>query len=552
MAGVGWGWGVFALLCAGLALTPALALWHQALGEDVDQLWQHVQTVVLGRYVLNTVVLLLCSAFGALLVGVVCAWLTVACSFKGQALLRVGLLLPLGMPPYLAALFYTEFLDYAGPVQKGLRGLFGWQGIHDYWFPEVRSLGGAALFFTATLYPYVLLLVRHAFLSQGQRYLEVGRSLGASPWGCFFRVAFPLAKPAMAIGMLLVMMEVLADFGVADFFATPTLSVGLHRLWFNLGAQAAGGRLALLALLLAWVLFSAERFLVQKRSSTMMGCIVGGPLQPFVLRGWRAGLAWCVCAAPCVIGFIVPLAVMVSHVSTTYTLNPSLPEAHWHLALNSIVLAAMVASLCLVLGAALAYALRVQPRALIRWALTSTSMGYATPSVALAVGVLVVFGVLERNLQPLWLVIGQNSPLFAYGAPYAALFMALILRFLAVPCNATQSALQNITHLMDDAARSLGAKLGAVLWRVHIPATKGALFAGWLLVFVETMKELPITLLLRPFGFETLAVKAYEYASYESYREAAWPALLVILVGLGPVLVLSHYMLMQGEAKRHP
>jgi len=456
-----------------------------------------------------------------------------------------ALLLPLAMPGYLAAYAYTDLLEYSGPVQSLLRAGFGWQSRQDYWFPEVRSLGGAALFLSLVLYPYVYLLTRAAFAEQSAGVMEAGRSLGRGPWRGFFTLSLPLARPAIVVGLSLALMEALNDFGAVDYFAVQTFTVGIYRVWLGMGSVAGAAQLAVLLLGVVLLLTGLER-MARRQQRFHHTTQRTRPAPRFVLRGWLGLGAATAAALPVLLGFGVPAGLLAAYTLDVWRRSGSLGAPGLAAALgNSLLLAGLAALVTVAAGVFLAYGVRLRPWPLVRGVTRAASLGYAVPGLVLAVGVMIPAAGLDNALDGfLRDRYGVSSGLLLSGT-LAALTFACAVRFLPLALGAAESGLARITPSMDNAARSLGLRPRQVLRRVHLPLLKGSVLAAALLVFVDTMKELPMTLVLRPFNFNTLATHVYELAAYEQFRQSAPAALGIVLAGLAPVLLL-------GRNERNP
>lgn len=498
------------------------------------EVWRHLASTVLGSYVVNSLWLMLGVGVGTLIIGVGTAWLVTMCRFPGRGLFEWALLLPMAVPAYVIAYTYTGLLDYAGPVQDSLRALMGW-GRGDYWFPEIRSLGGAVAMLTLVLYPYVYLLSRAAFLEQSVCVLEVSRTLGRSPYRGFVAVALPLARPAIATGVALALMETLNDFGTAQYFAVDTFTTGIFRTWYGLGEAPAAAQLAAVLMLFIFALILAERLSrgggrVHHTSPRYRA------LPGYRLSGARKALAVLACALPLVIGFVLPASALAYW---SWQNIETIDRAFVELAFNSFVLAALAAALAVAVAVAIAYGQRLRPSRLIAGASRVAAMGYAVPGAVIAVGVLIPFawidGALNDLAQRYW---GIQPGLILSGTVVAVTF-AYVVRFLAVSLNTVEASLAKITPHMDDAARTLGHTPKSTLARVHLPIMGGSLLTAALLVFVDVMKELPATLILRPFNFDTLAIRTYQLASDERLAESSSAALAIVLVGIIPVILLS-------------
>ena len=528
------GWTVGVLALALLLTSPILAVLGIAM-EGSGDAWPHLGATVLGNYVSQTLCLVLGVGAGVLLLGVSTAWLVTMFEFPGRSVLQWALLLPLAMPSYIAAYTYTDLLEFAGPLQTGLRQLFGWQGPRDYWFPEVRSLGGAVTFLSLVLYPYVYLLARSAFVEQSQSLWDAARGLGLGTWSCFARVALPLARPAIAVGVLLALMETLNDFGTVDYFAVQTLTVGVYRVWFGMNNAPAAAQLASMLLALVLVLAALER---TARGRRRYQADRHAPRRHALarLRGARGALALGTCAAPVTLGFAVPAALMAA---SAVGADTAAGVSTLGLAFNSVAVAGMAALACLCAGLFLAYGARLSGAPLVKTTARLASIGYTVPGVVLAVGVLIPAAALDNAIDGFmdaWF--GAPTGLIFSGT-LCALVFACTVRFVALSFGSLEAGLTKVTPNMDAAARSLGHRPGGVLARIHVPLLRSSLLTGAMLVFVDGMKELPMTLILRPFNFDTLATHVYEYASYEAFEQAAAAALLIVAAGLAPVVSLS-------------
>ena len=522
------------LLTALLFSLPVLTI-LLSLARPAGDNWAHLRRTVLPEYLVNSAWLALGVGIGVLVLGVSTAWLTAMCRFPGKRMLQWSLLLPLAMPAYIIAYTYTGMLDFAGPVQTALRDLTGW-GYGDYRFPEVRSLGGAIVMLTLVLYPYVYLLARAAFLEQSICVLEVSRTLGCGPWCGFRRVALPLARPAIVAGLSLALMETLADYGTVAYFGLPVFTTGIFRSWFGMGDSVAAARLSslllLFVLLLMWVERASRR---QARYHHSSGRYSRLPEYP--LRGGRALAATMVCVLPVFFGFLLP-ALQLGYWAWL-TAPEMLDGGFVRLVLNTLGLAAVAALLALLLALFLGYGKRLLSGRDLALALRIASMGYAVPGAVVAVGIIIPLAAFDNALDG-WLRsrFGISSGLLLSGSLFALLF-AYLVRFLAVSLQTVESGLGKIRPSMDEAARSLGHGPRQTLRRIHLPMMKGSALTALLIVFVDVMKELPATLILRPFDFNTLAVRAFELASDERLADSSSAALAILLVGLLPVIYLS-------------
>jgi iron(III) transport system permease protein len=527
-------------LATGVLLALPVALIVSSLFRGGGDTWSHLLETGLMRYTGNTAVMLLIVACGVISMGVLSAWLITVYRFPGRDTLQWALMLPLAMPAYVMAYAYTDWLQFSGPVQAALREITGWEA-RDYWFPEIRSLGGAAAMLAFALYPYVYLIARTAFNELPRSAVEAGRLAGYGPWGAFFRVAVPLARPAIAAGASLALMETLADFGTVSYFAVEVFTTGIFKAWLSMGDSVAAAQLSTCLLAFVVVLLALER--VNRGRAAYYGVAPrkSAPLHP--LRGWAAAAAAAACGAPVVFGFALP-ALLLGRLAW----NEQGTSAARLLALvaNSFSLAALTALLAVLLAVVMAYAARLSGsravRAVNRW----VSLGYAVPGAVIAIGVLVPLARFD-NLLAGWLeqTFGAKTGLLLTGT-VAALVYAYLVRLLAVALQTTEAGLAKITPSMEDAARSLGATPARTLVRVHVPLLAPTLATAALLVFVDVLKELPATFALRPFNFDTLAIEAYNLAKDERLAEAGIPSLVIVAAGLLPVILVSRRLVRAG------
>ncbi|SEK49693.1 ABC transporter permease [Roseovarius nanhaiticus] len=523
-----------AWLVAALCVAPIFAAALAALGGDLAT-WRDVLSSVLPRYTATTLALVVIVGGAAAVIGTSTAWLVTVYRFPGVRWLEVALALPLAFPAYVLAYAYTSLLDHPGPVQTLLRNITGW-GPRDYWFPEIRSLGGAALMLTMVLYPYVYLLARASFRQQSSNAFLVARTLGRPPLAAFWAVALPMARPAIVGGTLLVVMETIADFGTVAFFNVQTFATGIYQAWFSLGDRAAAAQLALCLLTFALLLAGLER---AQRGRVRRAARGGARFEVLAkprLTGWRGWGAVAVCLLPVLVGFLIP--VIMLGVMAWGSGQNILQDRYVDLMRNSVLLA-MVASVLTVLGAILiGFRARTKPGRTSRGLLVGAGLGYAVPGGVIAVGLMVplagldnvIDAFMERNF-------GIDTGLLITGSIWL-MVLAYMARFMAAALNAYDSGMATVPAHYDAIARSLGQGAGRLLWRVHLPVAKTSVLTALLIVFVDVMKELPATLILHPFNFETLAVQAYRLAADERLREAAVPSLALVAFGLIPVLIL--------------
>src|SRR4028119_1556608 len=528
------GWTVVVMAIAFLLSTPVLFILGNIFA-DSGEIWNHLAKTVLARYIINSFWLMIGVGCGVLVIGVGTAWLVTMCRFPGSRLFEGTLLLPLAAPAYVLAYTYTDFLDFSGPVQTLLRNLFGW-GYGDYWFPNIRSLWGAIAMLTLVLYPYVYLLARVAFLEQSVCTLEASRTLGCGPWRSFAIVALPLARPAIAAGLALALMETLNDFGTVQYFGVDIFTTGIYRTWFGLGERVAAAQLAAFLLLFILWLILLERW-SRRRARYYQSVASHRRLASYRLQGIRALGAMVACFLPLSLGFLLPAAVLLE--MTLKNATTTLDERFWGFARNSFILALLTAILGVAIAVIMAYGLRLRSNIGMRFAARIASMGYAVPGSVIAVGILIPIGRLDNTIDA-WMrsTFGISTGLLLSGT-ITTLVFAYLVRFLAVSFSTVEASLGKIKPSLDDAARSLGYNSTSTLVKVHIPLMWGGLLTAGMMIFVDVMKELPATLIVRPFNFDTLAVRVYNLASDERLAEAAGPALAIVAVGIIPVLLLS-------------
>lgn len=523
---------VAAFVVAALIAAPVLAvLWQAAFGGTQGNTLAELASTVLPRMVGDTIALGAVVLAVVLVLGVGCAWIVAAYEFPGRRLLTTMLLLPLAMPAFVMAFAYTDFLETSGPLQTALRAATGWQ-VRQYWFPDVRSLPFAGLFLGLALYPYVYALARASFAERSSSLTEAARTLGLGSVACWWRIVWPGARPAVAAGCALVLMETLADFGTVSYFAVDTLSAGVYRAWQGYGDQTAAARLACVLLMMVGALVWVER---RQRRRMAFHVRAARPAVPRRLRGLRAAAAAGLLAVPVLLGFVLPAALLLrSMLRSGASLDGRLLQWAW----NTAALAAVAAAVILPLGLLIAYAVRLSRLPLVGGAAAVASAGYAVPGMVLAVGLLTLLGPANQALGGILIGTSALGVIYAYG-----------VRFFSIGYQGIEAGLRRVSPSMDATARSLGRAPWQVLRDVHWPLLRGSVLTATLLVFVDCLKELPATYALRPFDFDTLAVVAYQYASDERLEMAAAPALVIVLVGLVPVMLLARGLLAAGRAR---
>ncbi|MFD1508666.1 ABC transporter permease [Lacimonas salitolerans] len=528
-------WSLGAVVIAAVVLAPILSVLVIALTPS-ENIWPHLIATTLPRYLTNTAVLMLSVGVLSGMVGTGAAWLISRYRFPFSGWLEWLLLLPLAIPAYVGAYALVDLLEYAGPVQTAMRDVFGWQNSRDYWFPEIRSMGAAIIVLTAALYPYVYLLTRAALREQSGASEEVAMSLGAGPLTRFARVGLPLARPAIAAGVAIVMMETVNDFGTVDYFAVQTLTMGIFSVWLDGNNAGGAAQIATVVLVLVIALVTLEKYSRRRlRFFNMSGRHRPVPKQ--ALRGWRAWLTFALCFLPFGIGFVLPASVIGHHAlaNTDRWTDPELLRALW----NTVTVAGAAAIVTVLAGVFMVYGVRLSGRTLPRNLQPLTTIGYAAPGAVLAVGILIPLAVIDHTLADgVEAMTGIDIGLVLTGSSFA-LVLAYSVRFFAIAQGAADAAMGRVSPSLPMAARSLGRTQGQVLGQIYYPLIRASVGSALLLVFVDCVKELPATLLLRPFNFNTLATRVHDQASLENLGDAAPAAMLVIAVGLAAVGMLA-------------
>ncbi|MEM1200241.1 MAG: iron ABC transporter permease [Pseudomonadota bacterium] len=536
--------GLVAVCLAIVLIAPVAWVASSIFAQDQGTL-AHLAETVLSSYISNTLLLVLGVGVGVLIIGTPTAWLVTMCEFPGRRLFEWALIMPLAVPAYIIAYAYTDVLSHPGIVQSTLRDVTGW-GPRDYWFPNIRSLGGAMVMFILVLYPYVYLLARTAFLEQSNCYSEVSRTLGRTAFQSFREISLPLARPALAGGVSLALMETLADFGTVAHFGVHTFTTGIYQAWLSMDDLVAAGQLATMLLAVVLTLVVIER--AERRRASYHHSRRMGDLLRTRLYGKYAWLATLTCLLPVLFGFILPIVILVN--LSIVDGHNLFSERYATLIKNSLSLAFLAALAAITPALILAYALRLAPGLLSRFAGRLVSLGYAVPGSVIAVGILMPLAAFDNAVSAfLEATFGISTGLLLTGS-VAALVFAYTVRFMAVALTTVEASLTKIPGSMDDASRTLGETQIGTLRRVHVPLLSGGLLTAGLLVFVDVMKELPATLILRPFNYDTLAVQAYRLASDERLAQASTPSLVLVAVGLVPVIILSRRIMTTRVGRR--
>ncbi|MFN4017192.1 MAG: ABC transporter permease [Reyranella sp.] len=535
-------WRFGALAVAAVVALPLLGI-AASLFSDQRELWRHLAETQLRDIAGNTIVLLIGVGLGTVVIGTGTAWLVTMCRFPGSRMLQWALLLPLVMPTYIIGYAYADLLTFAGPLQSALRAAMGW-GRDDYWFPNFGSSQGVALLFTLVLYPYVYLAARAAFLAQSQSLLEASRILGNGPWRTFLRIGLPLARPAIAAGAALALLETLADFGTVQYYGIHTFTTAIYRTWYGMGNREGAAQLSMILVLIAIALVAVE-FRARGRARFTIASNLRYVAEPVQLPPFAGLASFAACALPIMLGFVVPtahLAQLALSSGVLVTDRQFIGDA-----LNSLILAAVAAAVIVGLAVFLSYAGRLVRRRLLHRTIAFASLGYAIPGAVIAVGVLLPLAFADRGLDLLSRqVLGVPTGLLLSGTAFA-LVVAYTVRFLAVGMANVAPGLAAIDPAMDASARILGARPRDVLWRIHLPMLRAPALTAGIVAFVEVVKELPATLLIRPFNFDTLAIGVYRFASDERLAQAAVGSILIVTVSLAPVILLSRTVAASGR-----
>ncbi len=528
------GWILTCLLLTGLALVPIVALFAIAL-QPGDGAWPHLARHVLPRALATTLLLMGGVALLTGSIGLGAAWLTAACRFPGRRFFEIALVLPLAIPTYIAAFAYIEFFDFTGPLQTLARAIGGFANAQDYWSPDINTLPGAIFVLSVILYPYVYLTCRALFLFQSSTAIHVARTLGAGPVRTFLTVAAPLARPAIAVGVTLCLMETINDIGAMEFFGVTTLTFAVYDTWLNRGSLTGAAQLACVMLAVVVLLIVAERLARGQQRFHGSSAKDRQPVR-YRLTGWRAVAAMIGCLMPPMMGFALPAFVLVRF--AVKRLEQFYSEPVLLAAFHSTIIAGLTAIVAVALGLLLVYGLRLTGNPIIAGLGRLASSGYAVPGTVLAVGVLIPFAAFDNWLDG-WMrsLLGLSTGLLLTGSGLAIVYTCAV-RFLAMPIGTLDAGFAKISTNLDMAARTLGRKPWPMFWTVHLPLIRPVLQTAALLVFVDTLKELSATILLRPFNFDTLATLTYSSASRAAYGDAAVPALVIVLVGLIPVVLV--------------
>ena len=522
-----WQW--LALCVALMVLVPLSVLVFTWL-EPAWDIWRHFQETLLSRLLLNTLILVVGVSTGTLLLGISLAWLTGVCDFPGRKIFSWSLLLPFAMPTYVLAFVSLGIFDFSGPVQTQLRTWFG----RDAWFPDMRSPGGVVLVMSLALYPYVYLLTRNAFRTQGKRALEAAQSLGCSPWEGFFRVVLPMARPWIAGGAALVLMEALADFGAVSIFNYDTFTTAIYKAWFGFFSLAAAAQLSSLLVVMVFLLVAMEQRLRKRMRFSQSR--IAPQAERIQLIGSHRWLATGYCSLVLLIAFLLPAMQLLSWSLEVF--HKDFDSRYLSLLSHSLMLGLVAAVLIATVALLLAYAGRRHQDRFTHGLIRTATLGYALPGTVLAVGIFIPLAWLDNFMIDLAYRLFQlQMPQLLQGTIFVML-LAYMVRFMAAGFKSIDSAMHRVTTNIDEASRLMGLRGFRLLARVHLPMLRSGIFTALTLAFVDVMKEMPITLMTRPFGWDTLAVKIFELTSEGEWQRAALPALALLMVGLVPIVLL--------------
>ncbi|WP_445778225.1 ABC transporter permease [Shewanella sp.] len=529
------GWSLTGYMITAILLLPLLALIVQAALPD-EAVFAHLFDTVLPTYIANSLLLMLLVGGGALLIALPAAWFIARCEFPARRYFQWLLLLPLAMPAYIVAYVYTDMLDYAGPVQRALRAWFEWQTPYDYYFPAIRSMGGAAIVLSLVLFPYIYLLARTAFMEQSSNLLHASKVMGCGPWRSFWRLSLPMARPALAVGVALVAMETAADFATVSYFAVPTLTTAVYDTWLGYGSLTAAAKLSAIMLLVVFSMVGVERFARRKQQLFQKQARLAES-DRYNLTPVKAWAAWGYCFSLLTFSFVLPFAILCGYAFDYF--GESWDARFWQYSLNSLYIAAIVSVVCVLLAVVLMFLRRVSPYPSDHLASRLSCTGYALPGTVLAIGVLVPLTYIDFAVNDLMQWFGTQGPGLLFTGSIFTLVFAFCVRFVAIAIGSLENSYKRLSPSLDMASVTLGQSPMQLLKRVHLPLLHKGMFAGALLVFIESMKELPAALLLRPIGFENLATYVFQFVSDEKLEHGALAAIVIVIVGLIPLIYLN-------------
>ena len=522
-----------------ILFSPIVAIFINAFVIDESGSFQHLFDTVLFDYINNTVLVIFFVILLSLFFAIPCAWFVACCEFPSRQKLQWLLMLPLAMPPYIVAIVYTDLLDFAGPVQLALRAIFGWESINDYYFPDIRTIFGASFVLALSLYPYLYLLLRGAFLTQSSGLFQAARTLGLSPLKAFFKVSIPLSRSAMAVGVSLIAMETLGDFATVNYFAVQTLTTAIYDTWLELGSLTTAAKISSVMLLAVVILISLENY-SRRKQQVYQRSSSGNTELRFHLTGWKK---WGVLLFTwSLLGFalFIPLITLLYY--AVHYFGESLNDDLFNYTVNSLWLAFLVATIALLIALIVNFYQRLNPGFTAKLTIRLSSLGYAVPGTVVAIGVLIPLTRIDLWLNELLIGLEQPSVGLLLSGSLIILVLGYLVRFSAIAVGSVNSSLVQVSPSLDYASRTLGNGAMKTLMRVNMPLIRRGMLTAFILVFIEAMKELPTALLLRPFNFETLATYVYQFVSDEMIEYAALPALIIIILGLVPFVVVNRLL----------
>ncbi|UJF19634.1 iron ABC transporter permease [Vibrio sp. SS-MA-C1-2] len=528
-------WTLFSWGLSLLILLPIVAIFYTATGAS-DELFSHLFSTVMPTYISNTILVVVGVVILSLLFGLPAAWLMAMCRLPGEKWLQWALVLPLAMPAYIVGYIYTDWFDYAGPIQNTLRAMFGWNSPHDYWFFEMRSVAGACFVLALVLYPYIYLLARTAFMEQNASVLQSARLLKCTPWQSFIRISLPLARPSIAVALSLVAMEALGDFGTVSYFSVNTLTTAVYDTWLGYSNLTVAAKISALMLLAIFLLISAERYSRRKQKLFQQNVTRPEDMR-YTLTGVKKWLALTWCWGLVSLAFIFPVLQLLLFVYDYFGQSWT-PEFQQY-SLNSLYTSLLAAVIAVIIALVVNFYRRLDARKWTVIPMRISSMGYAVPGTVLAIGVMLPTTGLDYFINVTVRDFGGKPPGLLLSGSVFALICALVCRFTAVAVGSIESSLAKVSPSLDMAAKTMGYKAMAMLRYIHVPLIRRSCLTALFLVFIESMKELNAALLLRPFNFETLATYVYNFASDEQLEIAALPAVLLILVGIIPLIIVN-------------
>lgn len=517
-------WSVPVAIIALFIIAPVAAIFYSAFLGDTS-LWPHLFSTVLPRYTFNTLILMVGVGFLSLIFGISSAWVVTRYNFPFKFLFEWALLLPAAVPAYIIAYTYTDIFEYAGPFQEMLRYIFGWSNANDYWFPNIRSMGGAILVMSSVLYPYIYLLTRASFLTIPVSFYQTSQIHGQN---IFWLVALPLARPGIVAGLALVLMETISDFGTVDYFALETLTLGVFNVWMGMNSLSGAAQISSVLFIIVVILLTME-YLARRKQRFHEKSSGQNNLEEEDISNLKKLFCFIICFVPILLGFIIPVSVLANFVFQGFAVIKF--QEIFNTTISSIILALAGSTFVMIVSLLMIVVSTYKSNTFQKTLIFIASCGYAFPGTILAVGIIVFVGWLNNNIY-------FHFSYFVGG--FLVLIFAYTTRFLAVGNGAIRSGIIRVHPNLMDANKTMGIGFFTGIKKLIIPLIYTNILVGGILVFVDILKELPITLLLRPFNFETLATYVYQYASDELLEESSFAALIIILAGLGPVIFLSN------------